>query len=106
MIEPTPYSFLSPRARIRAMAAQDLACADKSHLEPPTLSARYSPVYEAIKAYYLSTGHDLEAWLRVTVSPALFNLVWCEMLGIKYEGKPPASVWRFQTVNINQSINR
>lgn len=106
MIEPTPYSFLSPRERIRAMAAQDINRADKSRLEPPTLSSRYRPVYEAIKAYYLFTGHDLEAWYQVTVSPHKFNCIWCEMLGIKYEGKPPASVWRFQTVNINQSNNR
>lgn len=98
---------MSARDRIRSLAVEMAASADVSHLQPPSLSTRYAPVYEAIKAYFLGMGNDLTAWHLVSNNPQKFNRVWCSMLGIKYENAPPAPVWRFLIPSINQlSIKR
>jgi len=99
MIEPTSISFLSPRERIRTLAAQ-VQLLPSYNLEPPSLSSRHEPVNSAIKAYFLSQGHDLASWQAVSNNLQEFNCVWCAMLGIKYENAPPAPVWRFEIPSI------
>jgi hypothetical protein len=50
--------------------------------------------HEAIKKYYLNTGHTEQEWLVVNNNPKLFNNAWRKMLGLLVDGTPPPARYR------------
>lgn len=82
---------MSPRDRMRSLAAESSATADHSHLAPLSPSGR---IHTAIKAYYIGQGNTEQQWQAVSANLAKFNQVWRQMLRLPSDDAPPPKQWR------------
>ena len=89
MISPNAKAHMSPRDRMRQLAVQMSATADRSYLEPVSMRSRYKDVFFAIKAYYLGQGNTEQQWQAVSVDIKKFNQVWRQSLRLPLDDVPP-----------------